>query len=73
VKTASSSYHNHFKEPLRFSLKKKKKRFRYPLRVSNFGKKNSQWFSVLPVLIKIMSPGFQQQFSEAGFQNSKKS
>jgi hypothetical protein len=26
------------------------------------------WFSALLVLIKINSPGFQQQFSQAGFQ-----
>jgi hypothetical protein len=39
VKTTSSSYHNHFKEPSRFSLINKKKRFRYPLRVSIFWKK----------------------------------
>jgi hypothetical protein len=36
-----------------------------------FGKKNSQWFSVLLVLIKITTPNFQWRFSETSFQKKK--
>jgi hypothetical protein len=59
VRTAGSGYHNHLKEPLKFSL---------IILISFKGfrvleKRISQRFSALLVLIKITSPGFQRRFS----------
>jgi hypothetical protein len=69
VRTAGSIHHNHFKEPLRFSLIKNFKKILITFKDFRFlGKKNSHQFSALPVLIKITSPGFECRFSQAGFQ-----
>jgi hypothetical protein len=71
VKTAGSGYRSHFREPFRFSLVIFLKIFWWPLRVLDFWEKNSHRFSALPVLMKMTSPGFRHQFSQASFQNFK--
>jgi len=68
MRTVDSSYHNHLKKHLRFSSLKLKNRFKNLQGFQTFGKKKFQWFSILPVFIKIISPSFQWRLSQATFQ-----